>query len=114
MFALWQVVLTALVALLVSLIVLRWRFKGFELVEVGSITLIVGLSVFGWRISANVPVLNADPAFIFSPNDLLCPVITYVCLSLYAAFRTSRQASRWEQARSLLTLVSFIVNVVVI
>lgn len=114
MFELWHITLTAAVALLVSLVVLRWRFKEFELFEVGSVALVIGLSVLGWRITANVPELNADPAFILSPNDLLCPVITYVCLGLYAAFRLPRQAIRWEQARSWLTLVSFIVNVVVI
>lgn len=114
MFSLWQITLTALVALLVSLVVLGWCFKEFKLTESGPIALVVGLSVFAGRMAGNVKELNDDPAFIFSPNDLLCPVITYVCLSLYLALRPPLMKTHWEQVRSLLTIVSFIVNVLVI
>jgi hypothetical protein len=40
--------------------------------------------------------------------------VTYLFIGFYAAFRRPVDAIRFEQARVLLTLVSFIVNVVTI
>jgi hypothetical protein len=77
---------------------------------------VVGLSVLAWRLAGNVKELNDDPLPPFSPNDWLCPVITYVFLNVYAAFRTSlkKDRNRWEQVRALLTIVSLVVNVLAI
>ncbi len=60
------------------------------------------------------PQLNDDPIPLFSPNDLLCPIVTYVLLSLYAAFTRPANVARWERTRAWLTLVSFVVNVLFI
>jgi hypothetical protein len=49
-----------------------------------------------------------------SPNDVLCPLVTYLFIGFYAAFRRPTDAIRFEQARVLLTLVTFLVNVVTI
>ncbi len=111
----WWVSLTAIIAMAVSYGLLRWRFKkDFSVYEAILIAAIVGASVLGWRWSANVPQFNDDPVAGLSPNDWLSPVFTYVCLSLYAAFCRTASDARWQQARALLTLVCFVVNVLVI
>ena len=56
--------------------------------------------------------MNTDPIPGVSPNDVLCPLVTYLFIGFYAAFRPPLDARRFEQARVLLTLVSFIVDVV--
>ena len=48
------------------------------------------------------------------PNDMLCPLVTYLFVGWYAAFRRPADAIRFEQARVVLALVSFVVNVVTI
>ena len=48
------------------------------------------------------------------PNDVLCPLVTYLFIGFYAAFRSPADTIRFEQARVLLTLVSFVVNVITI
>ncbi len=45
---------------------------------------------------------------------MLCPLVTYLFVGWYAAFRRPADAIRFEQARVLLTLVSFMINVVTI
>jgi len=45
---------------------------------------------------------------------VLCPLVTYLFTGFYAAFRRPVDSMRFEQARALLTLVSFVVNVVTI
>jgi hypothetical protein len=40
---------------------LRWRFKEVPIREAALAALIVGVSVFAWRLSANVPQFNDDP-----------------------------------------------------
>src|SRR5213595_114594 len=53
------------------------------------IALVVGLSILIWREAGNTSSLNDDPIPVVSPNDVLCPVVTYVCLGMLAAFRTA-------------------------
>jgi hypothetical protein len=113
-FPLWWIALTAVIAASVSFAVVRWRFKELSIRETALAALVVGLSVFAWRLSANVPQFNDDPIAGLSPNDLLCPVITYICLGMYAAFQPPTNPARWAQARALLTIVAFVVNVLVI
>ena len=113
-FPLWRIALTAIIAASVGSVVLRWRFKRMTISEVTLAALVVGLSVLAWRLSANVPQFNDDPIALLSPNDWLCPMITYVCLGLYAALRPPPDPMRWPQVRALLTAVAFVVNVLVI
>lgn len=123
-FPFWRIAIDAVVAAVVSGLVLwllRWRSKvpgGGGLVEVAFVAAVVGLSVLAWRAFANVPELNGDPVPGVSPADALSPIVTYVCLGIYAAFRPSHELSSdtggWARARALLALVSFVVNVVVI
>jgi hypothetical protein len=105
--------ITAGIALLM-LIALRSRFKGLPLVDCLLIAIVVGISVIVWRSAGNTGALNNDPIPPVSPNDGLCPLVTYLFVGFYAAFRHPVDAIRFEQARVLLTLVSFVVNVVTI
>ena len=113
-FPLWRIALTAAIAAGVGFTALRWRFKELSIRETALAALVVGLSVFAWRLSANVPAFNDDPIALLSPNDWLCPVITSVCLGMYAALRPPSDPMRWPQARALLTAVAFVINVLVI
>lgn len=112
----WWIGLTSAVALIVSFGLIRFLYKEFSISEVWLLALVVGLSVLAWRLAGNIPELNDDPLPPFSPNDLLCPVITYIFLSIYATFRTNlkRNESYFERARALLTIISLVVNVLVI
>jgi hypothetical protein len=113
-FPLWRIALTAVIAAVIGFAVLRWRLKELPIREAALAVLVVGLSVLAWRLSANVPQFNDDPIPPLSPNDWLCPILTYVCLELYAAFHPPAALVRWQQARALLTVVAFVVNVLVI
>ncbi len=105
--------ITAGVALLV-LVVLRTCVKALPLVDCLLVAVVVGISVIVWRSAGNTGALNNDPIPLVSPNDVLCPLVTYLFVGFYAAFRHPTDAIRFEQARVLLTLVSFVVNVVTI
>jgi hypothetical protein len=61
-----------------------------------------------WRSAANTSALNNDPIPVVSPNDVLCPLVTYLFIGFYAAFRPPLDTKRFEQSRVLLTLVSFV------
>lgn len=113
-FPLWRIALTAVIAAIIGFAVLSWRFKELPNREAALAALVVGLSVLMWRISANIPQFNDDPIPPLSPNDWLCPILTYACLGLYEAFRPATKPARWPQARALLTIVAFVVNVLVI
>jgi hypothetical protein len=45
---------------------------------------------------------------------VLCPLVSYLFIGFYAAILRPADAMRFEQTRVLLTLVSFLVNVVTI
>lgn len=113
---LWQIALAAVIASIISFIVLfvaRQNFKT-SLSEMVIIALVVGVSLLGWRLASNFAPLTDDPIPLVSPADALCPIVTYVFLGLYAAIRQPGDSARFVQARALLTLVSFIVSVAVI
>src|ERR671938_32810 len=78
--------ITAGVALLV-LVVLRTPFKAIRLSDCLLVALVVGLSVIVWRSAGNTGALNNDPIPGVSPNDVLCPLMTYLFIGFYAAFR---------------------------
>ncbi|HEX2911083.1 MAG TPA: hypothetical protein VH186_09770 [Chloroflexia bacterium] len=115
-FPIWWIALTAGVALVASLLLLTWRYKEIPLWERLVISSLVGLSIFLWRLSGNIKELNDDPLPPFSPNDWLCPAVTYIWLRLYGAFRrpVELEPKGWEEACAFLTIVSFVVNVLVI
>jgi hypothetical protein len=74
----------------------------------------VGLSILVWREAGNTAALNDDPIPLVSPNDVLCPVVTYVSLGVLAGFRPALTGPRWPGIRALLTLLSLAVNVATI
>jgi hypothetical protein len=118
-FSLGQIALTAAIGALGSLaaMTLVSRSRGQPAAVSGemlSLALVVGLSILAWRLAANVPQLNDDPVPLFSPNDLLCPVLTYVFVSVYAGLRPAAAIDAWGATRALLVLVSLAVNVVTI
>jgi hypothetical protein len=124
-FPLSQILLTAAVAATGSLFVLLamgWRAKDLAVGEAVVMALVVGLSVFVWRSAGNVAELNDDPPSQlgwfenrwFSPNDWLCPLVTYLFLSVYAAFRPPSDPARWAKSRALLVAVTLVANVVFI
>lgn len=117
-FPISQIALTAGITAVASLLLLfgaRQYFKVRSPGEMLLIALVAGFSVLAWRSAGNTPALNADPIPAISPNDVLCPMITYIFLGLYAAFRhPGAHDARFEQMRAVLTLVSFAVNVITI
>jgi hypothetical protein len=52
-------------------------------------------------------------AFV-SPNDVLCPVVTYVFVSVYGGSAGISGGPGWPRVRALLTVVSLVVNIVTI
>jgi hypothetical protein len=112
-----HIALTAAIAAVVALlllVILRLRFTKLRLPDCLLVALVVGLSVMVWRSAGNTGALNNDPIPGVSPNDVLCPLVSYLFIGFYAAFRRPVDTVRFEQARVLLTLVSFVVNVVTI
>jgi hypothetical protein len=118
-FSAGQIALSAVVGAVASLVALvvytRWaRSSGLAWAEAVLLAAVVGLSILLWRAAGNTPALNDDPIPVLSPNDVLCPVLTYVCLGLYAGVRRLAQRPDWPRVRTLLTVVSLVVNVVTI
>ena len=116
MFSLTQILVSTLVGSIASLVALwlyRRSAKDARLLPV-DVALAVGISILLWREAGNTPMLNDDPIPVVSPNDVLCPVVTYVCLGVMAAFRSNMQGFHWVRVRALLTLASLVVNVVTI
>ena len=119
MFSAAQILLSAVVGAVVSLVVLalyaRWsrQSEGIVWREAVLQALVVGVSIVLWRAAGNTQSLNDDRIPLVSPNDVLCPVVTYCSLGLYAATRLGN-APDWGRTRALLTVVSFVVNVVTI
>ena len=116
-FPFWHIALTVAIGFVASSVVLlAWGKRSGPILtrEVAAVSLVVALSIIAWRLAGNVAQLNDDPVPPFSPNDLLCPVVTYVFLGVYAGFRPPADRSRWERERALLTIVSLFVNVITI
>jgi hypothetical protein len=117
-FTLTQILVSALVGLAFSAIVVvlyaRWTRTHVAAADIVLIALTVGASILVWREAGNTPMLNDDPIPLVSPNDVLCPVVTYVSLGLLVAFRPVINGSHWPRLRALITLLSLIVNVITI
>lgn len=105
--------ITAGVALLV-LLMLRTRWQAGSLVDGVLVAIVAGLSVLVWRSVGNTGALNNDPIPGVSPNDVLCPLVTYLFLGFYTAFRRPADPVHFEQVRVGLAVVSLVVNVVTI
>ena len=115
-FPIWWITYTAVISSIAGfgiLYLLRSKLK-LETRELIWPVLVTGLSVFAWRGAGNIPTLNDDPVPPFSPNDLLCPVVAFVCLEMLAAIRPPRDLQCWARVRALLVLVVFLVNVTTI
>ena len=113
-FPLWWIAITATSAGIISFVIMRWRYPALSMPETAVVALIVGISVLGWRLSGNIPTLNNDPIAGFSPNDWICPIVTYVCLGIYAALRPPADRPRWTHVRAMLTIGAFVANVIFI
>ncbi len=116
-FPLWWIGLTALTAAGVCAIVLliaHIRFKAISALEIVLLTVTVGISVLAGRLSCNVPVLNQDPLAGFSPNDFICPMLTFVLLEVVVGLRPLERPTNWPRVRALLVIASFVVNVLTI
>jgi hypothetical protein len=118
-FSFGQIALSALVGAVVSFVVVwscgRWsKEAALPPGESVLVAVLAGVSILVWRLAGNTPPLNEDPIPLVSPNDVLCPVLTYVVLGLYAGVRRGVDRPAWGRVRALLTLASLIVNVVTI
>jgi hypothetical protein len=116
-FTLTSIAASAAVATVAAALVLfLWRPGARDrlLAEVAAPALVAGLSLLLWRAAGNVAALNDDPIPLVSPNDVLCPVVTYVALGVYGALGQASGQPAWERRRAVLTLVSLAVNVVTI
>ena len=109
-----HIAVTATITGLLSLLIVSWRVRSVTLAQSLPLACVVAAAVFIWRLSANMPQLNADGLPGCSANDWLCPAVTYVALGLYAAVRRPADPARWGPTRALLTLATLIVNVVTI
>jgi hypothetical protein len=69
------------------LVAMRSRFKMLRLSECLLVAGVVGLSVIVWRSVGNTGALNINTIPGVSPNDVLCPLVTYLFIDFYAAFR---------------------------
>jgi hypothetical protein len=118
-FSLTQVLISAVSGGVLSLLVLalysRWAKDGAaSRGDTVLVAIVVGVSILLWREAGNTAELNDDPIALVSPNDVLCPVITYVSLSVLAAFRPIAQQPDWPRIRAVLTLLSLVVNIATI
>jgi hypothetical protein len=113
-----QILVSTLVGILASAVAVvayaRLSKCPISILDTVLISATVGLSILLWREAGNTAPLNDDPIPVVSPNDVLSPVLTYVCLGLLAAFRPALRTQQWPRLRAVLTLLSLVVNVVTI
>jgi hypothetical protein len=109
-----HIALTAVVTGLLAIPLTYWLLRPRHWIDVAAIALVTAASVFLWRKSANMGQLNDDGLSPLSANDWLAPVLTYVFLGVYAAFRPPADPQRFGRLRALLTVVSLVVNVATI
>jgi hypothetical protein len=109
-----HIALTAAITAVVSLPLAYWRLGAQARLDSVPAALLAGGAVLLWRLSANLPQLNTDGLQGFSANDWFAPVLTYVVLGLFTAGLPPVDPARWAQARALVTIAGFAVNVVTI
>lgn len=119
-FSLGQIVLSAVTGAVLSFLVAwgygRWAKEAAALAvdQSAIVALLAGLSILVWRLAGNTQPLNDDPIPLVSPNDVLCPILTYVTLGLYADVSRAVDRPGWGQLRALLTITSLLVNIATI
>lgn len=109
-----HIALTAAATAILSAAIAAWRLRGHRIVDSAAVAAVVGLSVYLWRASANLPQLNHDGISGYSANDWLAPVIVFVALSVYADLRPPPDARRYGQVRAAATILALAVNVITI
>jgi len=117
MFPFWQIANSAGIATIASFVVLLlWRTRSpMNLIWTMALpALMVGLTVLLWRSVGNLTQLNDDLVPGVSPNDILCPVVTYTILGCYFGLRGKTDPTRWERIRAVLVVISLLVNVITI
>jgi hypothetical protein len=119
-FPVWRIVLDGVIVAGIGFLALgalrRQRTAGAsggQITEHLALAAIAGLSVLAWRASSNVPSFNQDALPAISPGDALTPVWTYVCLTCAVTF-WPHEIAGWAKVRTLLVVLAFLVNVVVI
>ena len=113
-FTVLHIAVTAVVTAAAGLPVVLWRLRATYRAEAVTLAVLAGAAVFAWRLSANMPALNADGAAPFSANDWAAPVLVYVVLGCYAGQRPPTDDRRFGQVRAALTLISLAVCVITI
>jgi hypothetical protein len=118
-FSVGQIGLSAAIGAVGSFVIVwlygRWaKAAAMPVSESIVFAILTGLSILFWRLAGNTPPLNEDPIPLVSPNDVLCPVVTYVVLGLYGGLRGIEAHPRWPHIRAALTILSLVVNIVTI
>lgn len=91
-----------------------WLLRPRAWHDIAAVAIVTAAAVFLLRKSANMGQLNDDGLSPLSANDWLAAVLTYVFLGVYAALRPPKDAARFARLRALVTILSFVVNVVTI
>jgi hypothetical protein len=99
-FSLGQIALSAasgtVLSFLVAWLYRRWaKPAALEASQLVIVALLAGLSILVWRLAGNTQPLNDDPVPLVSPNDVLCTVLTYVILGLYADVSRAVRQPGW-------------------
>jgi hypothetical protein len=113
-FSVVHILLTAAITSVLALIIALWRLPRSAWPDILAITVLSGVAVVLWRLSANMPALNDDGLPGFSANDWAAPVLTFVFLSLFADLRIPADSDRYRHARALAALAALAVNVITI
>ena len=107
-----HILATAAITGLACAVAAWWKLRRWS--EVAAVFLVSGAAVFLWRLSANMPQLNADGLPGFSANDWAAPVLAYLSLSVYADLRKPCPAAAFGQVRALAALACLAINVITI
>ncbi|MGH3535913.1 MAG: hypothetical protein ACRDR6_27935 [Pseudonocardiaceae bacterium] len=109
-----HILLTAAITSGLALMVAFWRLPRTAWPDILAITVLSGVAVLLWRLSANMPQLNDDGLPGFSANDWAAPAMTFLFLTVFADLRAPADPRRYRQARALATLAALAVNVITI
>ena len=107
-----HILATAAVTGLAAAAAAWWKLRRWP--DILAVFLVSGAAVFMWRISANMPQLNAEGLPGFSANDWAAPVLAYLSLSVYADLRKPCPAGAFREVRALAALACLVINVVTI
>jgi|SRR6516164_5507962 hypothetical protein len=111
-FSAGHILATAAITGLAAAALAWWKLRRWP--DIAAFFLISGAAVFLWRISANMPQLNADGLQGFSANDWAAPVLAYLSLCVYADLKNPSPEAAFRQVRALAALTCLVVNVVTI